>query len=418
MRWMRRAVLGLLLLVLLLGPQDAVTLDPIQALASGHRFSLEGWVVANFPGKWVRRLEAVWTGSPLTAKEGRAALDRFMSAAREEENLQARLNQLAALDSQGGPGISQEATDLQARVRRLRAEQKRLRGRAEEYLESVISTVLLEQGFGWKWGPFSFLFPPVDFRFDRLPRILLVSPRQRIQLVDTVLLDPTLTIPEMEHLEDQVIQQRGMSALVEGLGGMAAYPAIVSQGTDLRTSLQTATHEWVHQYLFFHPLGLGYWRDPDTTSLNETVADMAGREMGDMAFQDLGGVVPPQGKPLPPEEGVFSFNREMRATRLHVDELLVQGKVDEAEAYMEERRRFFVEHGYYIRKLNQAYFAFYGTYADSPASVSPIAGQLRELRGRTASIGEFIRLVARFGSYQDFLRRLAAQQPSAAPGRG
>jgi len=55
----------------------------------------------------------------------------------------------------------------------------------------------------------------------------------------------------------------------------------------------------------------------------------------------------------------------MRETRIRVDKLLAQGRIEEAEAYMEERRQEFVAHGYYIRKLNQAYFAFHGAYADT-----------------------------------------------------
>jgi hypothetical protein len=52
----------------------------------------------------------------------------------------------------------------------------------------------------------------------------------------------------------------------------------------------------------------------------------------------------------------------MDITRSRVDELLAEGKVEEAEAYMEERREFFYGHGYLFRKINQAFFAFYGGY--------------------------------------------------------
>jgi hypothetical protein len=45
-----------------------------------------------------------------------------------------------------------------------------------------------------------------------------------------------------------------------------------------------------------------------------------------------------------------------------VDALLAEGRVEEAEAYMEERREFFYDNGYAIRRLNQAFFAFYGGY--------------------------------------------------------
>ena len=92
----------------------------------------------------------------------------------------------------------------------------------------------------------------------------------------------------------------------------------------------------------------------------------------------------------------------MRVTRLRVDELLAQGKVGEAEAYMGERRQRFVANGHYIRKLNQAYFAFHGTYAASATSVSPIGGEVERLRMAVGSIGDFIRTMASFGSYREF----------------
>ena len=79
----------------------------------------------------------------------------------------------------------------------------------------------------------------------------------------------------------------------------------------------------------------------------------------------------------------------MQETRRAVDALLTDGKVEIAESYMETRRRVFVEHGHPIRKLNQAYFAFNGTYAESPASVNPIGGQVRRLEKYIARLRRF-----------------------------
>ena len=96
----------------------------------------------------------------------------------------------------------------------------------------------------------------------------------------------------------------------------------------------------------------------------------------------------------------------MRETRLRVDELLANGKVGEAEAYMEERRLFFVENGYPIRRLNQAYFAFQGTYAENAASSSPIAGQLHRFRELSPDLQAFVLRMADISSYPQFLERL------------
>ena len=81
---------------------------------------------------------------------------------------------------------------------------------------------------------------------------------------------------------------------------------------------------------------------------------------------------------------------------------------------MEERRKLFLENRYYIRKLNQAYFAFHGTYADSPASVSPINDELKRFRATLPTVGDFIREMAQFGSYQEFKAHLLTLDPSTA----
>ena len=83
--------------------------------------------------------------------------------------------------------------------------------------------------------------------------------------------------------------------------------------------------------------------------------------------------------------------------------MLADDNIEGAEAYMEERRRLFVAQGYNIRKINQAYFAFYGSYATGPGATSPIGEQLRELRRESDSLKEFLDTVAQFGSYGEYL---------------
>ena len=96
----------------------------------------------------------------------------------------------------------------------------------------------------------------------------------------------------------------------------------------------------------------------------------------------------------------------MRQTREKVDAMLADGRIEDAEAYMEERRHLFLANGYPIRKLNQAYFAFYGTYADLPAAVSPVGDQVMRFRERVPDLGDFIRAVSEFSSYDEFVNAL------------
>jgi hypothetical protein len=102
----------------------------------------------------------------------------------------------------------------------------------------------------------------------------------------------------------------------------------------------------------------------------------------------------------------FDFDAEMRETRQKVDEYLSQGKIVEAERYMEERRKEFVAHGYHIRKLNQAYFAFHGIYGYHPASVSPIYKDLKQLRVKSPSLKHFLDQAATMKSYAELREAL------------
>ncbi len=99
----------------------------------------------------------------------------------------------------------------------------------------------------------------------------------------------------------------------------------------------------------------------------------------------------------------------MHETRVTVDGLLAEEKIEEAELYMEERRQFFWENGYRIRKLNQAYFAFYGAYADLPggaAGEDPVGAAVRSLRGKSDTLADFVKQMSWLTSYEDLLELL------------
>ncbi len=111
-----------------------------------------------------------------------------------------------------------------------------------------------------------------------------------------------------------------------------------------------------------------------------------------------------------PEMG--SVVEEIRKT---VDEYLARGKIEQAKEFMEQKRQYLASMGHYIRKLNQAYFAFYGTYADRPTSISPIGLELKELRSQSASLKDFLNTVAVMASRQELRASItvadAVQEP-------
>jgi hypothetical protein len=368
----------------------------VEELSIRYHFNLLAWESTNLPAKWLRLLgRAVFQIQETSDQRLKGALEYFRLKG-EEGSLQEELDRAAAM---AGSDIS----DLEQLLEAMRHRINDLRPQAEETLEAAITDVLRKEGI--PFGIWGLALPPVDFALDKLPKLLIISPRERIERIEDVLLTPELTIQERDALEVQVARQEGLSALVTEIGGISTYPSIISAG-DMRGAISIASHEWLHHYLFFHPLGQNYHRDADMSSLNETTANIFSEELMDLVFTSLTGGESPQvsiGFPTEtcPDEQ-FCLDRELRETRLLVDELLAQGWVEEAEEYMELRRQVFVKNGYYIRKLNQAYFAFHGTYADSPSSVSPIYEQLQTVRRASQSIGEFIQVMAGISSYDEF----------------
>jgi hypothetical protein len=102
------------------------------------------------------------------------------------------------------------------------------------------------------------------------------------------------------------------------------------------------------------------------------------------------------------------FNGLMRNIRIHVDELLLAGQIEKAEAYMEEQRQSLASKGYYIRRLNQAYFAFHGTYADRPSSVSPIGTELGYLQEQSRTLRIFLNTAAMIRNREDLINLISS----------
>ncbi len=291
------------------------------------------------------------------------------------------------------------AAPLEAELAQLRSQQDSRRPAVERILQSQVADTLRANGLlvaGHLW-------PPVLFHFSESPDVLIVSPRNRIVLEHSAYVQPGATVGQMERMEGQVEQGLQESALVEGTGGFSAFPTMVVAYPDLPWVLSTIAHEWFHTYLAFYPLGQHYFDGGDTRTMNETAATMFGDELGDQVlrryYPEIAPPPPPPTKPsgqgatAPAKPAGFSFSETMRTTRLKVDQLLRAGKIAEAEAYMEAQRQVIVAHGYVLRKLNQAYFAFHGSYAVGPAATDPIGDKLRALRSRSASLAAFVQAV-------------------------
>jgi hypothetical protein len=311
----------------------------------------------------------------------------------------------------GNSGVKRDASDAAAIISFFSADPANqdqiIKDRVENILAYQIGQTLADEGI---YNPFIKLhitFPPVNFKLEKPPYILIVSPRDKIERIRDVTLKQDISLEQREKLESEV-EKLDVSALATPIGGLgAAYPSFVEENSDLKYTIDTASEEWLHQYLFFKPLGFRYVLDilrikpdADMDSINETVAGVAGKEIGDLVYARYYAQYPlEQEKPVNP--ATFDFNAAMRETRLTVDAYLAAGQIALAESYMEERRQFINTHGYSIRKLNQAYFAFYGSYAYSPTSVDPLGDQVKALRQQSSSLKGFLQTASGLTSRQE-----------------
>ncbi len=283
-----------------------------------------------------------------------------------------------------------------AELSRLQAQKAALTGTVERILEKQIRETLSELGI---FNPATGLrvgFPPVNFRLENPPHLMVISPRDRIESMREIVLDPGLARADAESMESRA-DGLGVSTLVVPLGGLGStYPTFVADDAGLQWTIETAVHEWLHQYLTFKPLGFRYLldltglhRDYDVAVMNETLAGILDKEIGGMVYAKYYG--PLADVVLNPAAATeFDFNREMREMRQMVDSYLARGEIIQAEEFMGEKRAYLATMGYNIRKLNQAYFAFYGTYADSPTSINPIGSELKKLRAQSKSLKNFL----------------------------
>ena len=295
-------------------------------------------------------------------------------------------------------------------------EARRYENVVEAAIEGRIDAVLREQrvrGAVSLPGPLA-VWPPVDLELARAPRVLIVSPRSRIERLRTELLRPDLTLEDAIAVETRVEAGDGsLSALVRPAGGFALYPAVVSNRGSYAGTVDTAAHEWTHHYLAFYPLGFGVPAG-DRLTINETVADIVAAELADLVLERFGAptvrdhAAADDGSSTPAPTPAVDRDRVLRELRMEVDELLGQGRVEQAERRMEEVRLELEQAGVRIRRLNQAYFAWIGTYAARADSIDRLGPQLRELRERTGSLARFLAAVRGARSRADVERLLKA----------
>ena len=329
----------------------------------------------------------------------------YLDMIRQINQLEAVLNDLYADPAVVDPESA--SAQVRQKLDELYDQRDHLGPLAEAILQNQLTAVAAD--FGLTLGGQS--LPPVLYHVTPLPLALIVSPREIIRQDVDISLIPDLTVADRDALEAQVDESLDVSSLAVSIGGVGMYPTMVMQTTNLNWLAEVVAHEWIHNVLTLRPLGASYLSSPELRIMNETTASIAGKELGAALIERYYPEFAPQPEPTPaedeetiatpepsPEPPAFDFRAEMHETRVNVDQMLADGQIEEAEAYMEARRQIFWENGYHIRKLNQAYFAFHGAYADTPGGAAgaadPVGPAVRTLRDQSASLAEFINRIS------------------------
>jgi hypothetical protein len=414
---LRPGKLGLsffLLLVLVL-PLRGATIDPslqvekIRAYSRPLEFDYLSWTVSALWDK-VKQY-SLGAEQYLSSTDSKRLVLEYLQLRDEVNGLQETLKDIIA-----DPALEDHkraAADVREVLAAKRSRREDLTPFIQEIIQRQVNRSLAD--FDLTWGGQA--VPSVLYRAELDSSALIVSPRDVIRQEANIMLVSGLTLDQKIALERNIEEHMDLSALVVGIGGVGMYPTMVIESGDLNWMLEVIGHEWTHNYLTLRPLGMHYFASDELRTINETVAELAGAEIKRAV---LAAYYPERLPPVPvdieeeprPEEGTvedkrsegeepekFDFRHEMHLTRLEVDRLLEEGKIEEAEAYMEERRQFFWDQGYRIRKLNQAYFAFHGSYAAQPGGAAGeeenrLGQNLRNLKKSMPSFSAFMKKVA------------------------
>jgi hypothetical protein len=394
-RFLPHAVLLALALAALTWSAAAAAVAPLPD--PGRDYNSAGFLVRHSWEKFAYLLASPFRERPAGSRHD-ALVARYFELNRLIANGERRAGDAAT--------ASADAATARAELRTLRDERADIENDVEAIIAGRVTHAITDAGLTRDLVFDNVVWPPVSFEFEDAPAVLVESPRDEIRIEHETLLQGGLPLERVEGIEADAEAGGRRSALVVNVGAIAMYPAIIPPSGDYRGTLQRIAHEWLHHYLYFTPLGRHYFEGGDPRTLNETLADLAGGELGDMAYARF---PPPQAAATPTAQPTATdatgpsvdFTAEMRGLRREVETMLADGRVAEAERLMEETRRFLAENGYYIRRLNQAYFAFHGSYADSAGSIDPIGPKLSELRARSNNLEDFVRTAQELTSLRD-----------------
>lgn len=408
MEWIIFLLLGVSFLTLS-APQPGNMIDRARAFTRSSEFNYDAWTA---DAVWLKLSQAALGLPDTVSRETRLQVTMEYlrvteSALRAEDALNVIFADPSIKDKQAA------SVQIRAELDVLYARQKKIQPLAESVIQSQVTELLAGMGLTLGGQP----MPPVLYHVSPLPMNIVISRRDKIEQIAAISLQPDLPLEQQIKIEDGVAKALNASTLIVPVGGIGTYPTMVMRTNYFSWQVSTVVHEWTHNFLTLRPLGILYGKTPELRTMNETTASIVESEVGPLVIRrfypqlvgtsfntELVSWLPNLTRPNDTQP--FDFRAEMHTTRVRADELLAAGKINEAEAYMEQRRLFFWDNGYAIRKLNQAYFAFYGAYADVPggaAGEDPVGPAVRALRAQSVSLADFLNKISWMTSFEQLL---------------
>lgn len=289
----------------------------LNTVVKPYRFSIAGWEFNTF----LEKAKQIFSKKAKNNQSDTEITNEYISLSNQINSLKGQIN-------------AADQADLQSQIDNLQKQQNDITGAVENIIKRQTAQVLQDMGIYQPWYKYDKLkvvFPPPEFKLETPPHLLVISPRDTIERKKDVLLSENMSVADMTDLEDQV-DKLDVSSLVVDLGGVGTYPSLIASNSDFQYIIETCAHEWAHAYLTFTPLGFRYLlniagltHNGDITTINESVADIIGKEVGDAVvkkyypqFQTASqsaGQTDQSGSQTVENQPAFNFNLEMRSIR-------------------------------------------------------------------------------------------------------
>ena len=271
--WVLSIILAILLPLMLISSTLNISSkdDQLRAITRPYEFDYVSWTLAAL----ILKAGQLSTDIPLflDAFRQRNVVRQYIDLVGQMNTVSDRIQQTYTDPSISDPAKAASG-DLQ-KQKEIQHQLDQVGPVAETIMQQQVSYVVSKLGLATGGQP----LPPLLYHVTPLPMALIISPRNVIQQDYDISLLPAISLDQIVKIEQETEQRLDVSALVVPVGGIGVYPTMVMSSTDLPWLLEVISHEWTHNYLTVRPLGFNYGESDDLRTMNETTANISGKEI-------------------------------------------------------------------------------------------------------------------------------------------